>query len=196
MPHRHFTMNELLQQIREGIALQGFAIRHVLPSSSWPAYTYTVGLHQAGTSVPELVISGLSTETRVAWMLELGFQIKGPPPLATQQQMEKALAPGQTLAFPPGGRVFQPGVIYRDLADNGLPACFGVVLPQSYEASFGQALAFHGTSAFPVLQMIWSDTRGTFPWEPSFEQRFQGQQQLLCDPSRFLPLKKETDTPS
>jgi hypothetical protein len=123
-------------------------------------------------------------------------KIKGPPPLATQQQMEKALAPGQTLAFPPGGRVFQPGVIYRDLADNGLPACFGVVLPQSYEASFGQALAFHGTSAFPVLQMIWSDTRGTFPWEPSFEQRFQGQQQLLCDPSRFLPLKEETDTPS
>src|SRR2546425_812633 len=101
MPHRHFTMNELLQQIREGIALQGFAIRHVLPSGSSPAYTYTVGLHQAGTSVPELVISGLSTETRVAWMLELGFQIKGPPPLATQQQMEKALAPGQTLTFPP-----------------------------------------------------------------------------------------------
>src|SRR5690242_13625533 len=83
-PHRHFSMDALQQQIREGITLQGFAIRHVLSSGKEPEYSYSVGLHVPGSIRPELFISGLSVHTRIAWLLELGFRIQGPPPLATR----------------------------------------------------------------------------------------------------------------
>lgn len=189
--HRHVSMDQLQREIQEGIALQGFAIRHVAPFGDEPEFTYTVGLHTPGSTTPELFMSGLSRETRVQWMLHLGFLLQGPPPLKTQQQMAKAQGvPLEELAFPKGGQVFQPGVRYPDLAGNGLPTCFGEVDLHYYEDYFGQALVFHGTSAVPVLQAVWPDTQGHFPFEPSFERRFQGKQRVLFDPQRYLPLRE------
>ena len=191
MHHHHFSMDQLQEQIREGIALQGFAIRHVVRLRNEPEFTYTVGLHKPGSDIPELFLSALSRQTRIDWMLHLGFLIQGPPPLRTRQQM--ALAQGvplEALAFPPGGRRFQPGVRYHDLAANDLPSCFCEVEQQYYEDYFGQAIVFHGTETFPVLQLVWSDTRGHFPFEPHFERRFKGKQRLLFDPQRYLPLKE------
>jgi hypothetical protein len=188
--HRHVSMDQLQREIQEGIALQGFAIRHVISPATEPEFTYTVGLHLPGSTRPELFMSGLSRETRVEWMLHLGFLIQGPPPLATQQQMARAQGvPLEKLAFPKGGQVFQPGVRYPDLAGNGLPSCFGEVEQRYYEAYFGQAMVFHGTQAFPVLQVVWPDTQGRFPFEQHFERRFQHMQRVLFDPQRYLPLK-------
>jgi len=191
--HQHASMEELQRQIQEGKDLQGFAIRHVAPAHE-PEFTYTVGLHTPGSSTPELFMSGLSRETRVHWMLHLGFLIQGPPPLHVQLRMAQAkLVPVEALTFPPGGQVFLPGVRYPDLAGNALPTCFGEVDQQYYEHYFGQALVFHGTPNFPVLQVVWPDTRGHFPFEQGFEPRFRNKQHLLFDPQRFLPLRDEED---
>lgn len=73
--HRHLSMDALQREILHGIAFQGFAIRHVEPSGNEPEFTYTVGLHTPGSMKPELFMSGLSRETRVHWMLHLGFLI-------------------------------------------------------------------------------------------------------------------------
>jgi hypothetical protein len=190
-PDRYGAMAVLQKEIREGIALQGFAVRNVMASRTEPEWTYTVGLHVPGSTRPELFMSGLSLETRVQWMLSLGFLIQGPPPLAAQRQMALAQGvPVEALVFPPGGQVFQPGVRYPDLAGSGLPTCFGEVEQRQYEAYFGQALVFHKTAAFPVLQVVWPDTQGHFPFEAGFERRFQGKQRLLFDPERFLPLRE------
>jgi hypothetical protein len=159
-PHRHVSMAALQKEIQEGIALQGFAIRHVV-SPDEPEFTYTVGLHLPGSTRPELFMSGLSRETRVQWMIHLGFLIQGAPPLETLQRMAVARrVPVESLTFPVGGQVFQPGVRYPDLAGNGLTTCFGEVDKRYYEDYFGQALVFHKTAAFPVLQVVWSDTQG------------------------------------
>ena len=188
---RHVSTAVLQGQIREGIALQGFAIRHVISSSTEPEFTYTVGLHLPGSTRPELFLSGLARETRVHWMLHLGFLIQGPPPLETQRQMALAQSvPVGSLTFPVGGQVFQPGMRYLDLEGSGLSTCFGEVDPKHYEGYFGQALVYHKTSAFPVLQVVWSDTQGHFPFEPAFERRFQEKQRLLFDPRRYLPLSE------
>jgi hypothetical protein len=190
-PHRHVSMAVLQKEIQEGIALQGFAIRHVLPSNTESEFTYTVGLHLPGSPRPELFMSGLSRETRAQWMLHLGFLIQGPPPLATQREMALAQGvPVESLTFPVGGLVFQTGIRYPDLAGNGLPTCFGEVDQHYYEDYFGQALVFHKTAAFPVLQVVWPDTHGHFPFEPAFERCFQGKQHLLFDPQRYLPLRE------
>ena len=182
----HIPQHEQQRQIREGIALQGFALRHVLASESEPAFSYTVGLHTPGSTTPELLISGLKIETRVAWLLDLGFRIQGPPKLSARQQMARAHGvPLRSLVFPSGGEVFVPGKRYCNLAGAGLPTLFATVAPEHYDAHLGQAIVFHRTSAFPVLQVVWPDTCGSFPWEDLFEQRFQGRQRLLFEPSRL-----------
>ncbi|MBA2396171.1 MAG: DUF4262 domain-containing protein [Ktedonobacteraceae bacterium] len=189
--HRHVSMTTLQREIREGIALQGFAIRHVSTSNTEPEFTYTVGLHLPGSSRPELFMSGLSREIRVQWMLHLGFLIQGPPPEKARKQMTNVQGvSAEASAYPEGGRVFQPGVRYLDLTGNGLPTCLGEVDQHYYEDYFGQALVFHSPSAFPVLQIVWPDTRGRFPFEASFERRFLKMQHLLFDPQRYLPLRE------
>src|SRR5690242_1760705 len=103
----HVPMSLLQQHIRESIRLQGFAIRHVLASPQEPAFSYTVGLHRPGSRRPEIVISGLSPQTRVDWLLDIGFRIQGPPPLATCRQMARAQGVRlQDLRFPAGGSEF------------------------------------------------------------------------------------------
>lgn len=186
--HTHVPMHKLQEQIREAIALQGFAIRHVLASEREPAFSYTVGLHTPGSQKPEVVISGLKTEIRVAWLLDIGFRIQGPPPLETRQQMAQAQGVSlEALVFPPGGAVFQPGKRYYDLAMHDLPTVFAEVGPEGIESHLGQAVVFHHTQTFPVLQLVWSDPHGFFPWEEAFDPRFRSKQQLLFDPQRLLP---------
>jgi hypothetical protein len=189
--HRHFSPSELLKQIQEGIALQGFALRHVLASENMPAFSYTVGLHVPGSQKPELFLSGLSIPFCVHWLLDLGFRVQGPPPLATRQRMAREQhVPLETLVFPPEGQLFLPGVRYNDLAGNDLPLCFGEVERRFSDEFFGQAIAFHRTRDFPVLQIVWTDRQGRFPWDDGFEPRFEGKQRLLFDPQRYLPLHR------
>ncbi len=184
--HTHISQHDSQRQIRDAIAWQGFALRHVLASAKQPAFSYTVGLHTPGSAKPELFISGLQTATRVAWLLALGFEIAGPPPLATRQQMARAQGvPPEALPFPAGGRVFQPGTRYPDLAGKDLSTFFAEVDPKHFEAFFGQALVFHGSHTFPILQILWPDTHGVFPWEPSFDEQWRPKQQLLYEPQRF-----------
>lgn len=191
MHHRHLSMAALQREIEEGIALQGFAIRHVVPLDGEPEFTYTVGLHAKGGSRPELFMSGLSRLTRVQWMLHLGFLLQGPPPADALLRLAHARRVAvEALAFPAGGRVFQPGVRYLDLSDTGLPTCFGEVERQHYEAYFGQAIVFHWTADFPVLQVVWPDPQGYLPWDHPAEPTYQHRQRLLFDPQRLLPLRE------
>lgn len=187
----HFSMEELREQIRQDIARQSFSIRHVLSDGVYPPFTYTVGLHQPGTPFPELFISGLSMLTRVHFMLLLGFMMKGPPSRSIQRRIAREQGVGvDALSFPPGGVPFEPGRRYRGFAADGLPMCFGPVEKQLYDKLLGQAVVFHGQADFPVLQMIWSDTRGRFPWNAHYQRGTRFHQQILFDPQPFLPLKE------
>ena len=199
MPHhdpyqhqcRHYSMEQLQQQIRQDIGRQTFSIRHVLSDGVHPEFTYTVGLHGPDSPFPELFMSGLRVETRVGFMLSLGFTMKGPPPLEVRQKMawDNSVSVAD-LTFPPGGVVFEPGKMYREYSDNELPMCFGQVEQRYYEDLLGQAVVFHGHAAFPALQMVWSDRAGHFPWDQDYDPRPRFKQQLLFDPRQYLPLKE------
>ncbi len=191
--NKHQIQLQIQHEIRQMVAQQGFAMRHVFdPKRKHPQWSYTVGLTTPRSPAPEVFMSGLSLQARVAWLLDLGYQIKGPPPRATQQRMAHVEGiPRESLHFPAGGRQFVPGTIYRDVASNGLSACFGVVDHRYYEDFFGQAIVYHGDASFPVLQFVWTDTKNHFPWDAGYEKRFTGQQELLFDPEQYLPLKED-----
>lgn len=187
-PHcAHYSMEELQAQIRDDIARQCFSIRHVLTDGTHPPFTYTVGLHTPGSPVPELFMSGLSMETRVGFMLHLGFLMIGPPPLEMRQRMARENgARVEDLAFPPGGVIFEPGRVYWDYTDNGLPTTFGPVARRHYEDHLGQATVFHNGADFPTLQVVWCDAAGIFPWAPNYSTDRRFKQELLFDPLHML----------
>src|SRR6266566_9678904 len=142
---RHYSMDELQQQIREGIVLQGFAIRHVLSDGIHPPFSYTVGLYEAHAPFPELVISGLSMVTRNGFLLQLGYAMKGPPSPQVRRAMAQELGVRKKdLRIPSGGIRLSPGKIYRQFTGNGLPMCFAQVEQRYYLDLFGQAVVFHG----------------------------------------------------
>lgn len=75
------------------------------------------------------------------------------------------------------GERFEPGVNYTEFS-AGYPAQFIKVHPANYDSWFGQAWGYNG-SDLDVLQMVWTDTKGKFPWEEGFEEKFRDKQVLL-----------------
>lgn len=47
---------------------------------------------------------------------------------------------------------------------------------------FGASDQFHGYVRPPMLQVVWADRGGAFPWEPRFEPGFAGAQPMLWLP--------------
>ncbi len=174
--------------IQDMIAFQGFFIQHVMAHGETPDWSYTIGLAPA----PDLCIGGLSVKGRVAWLLDLGFRVNGPPSVQARTAMAIAQrVPLDQLIFPEGGRCFEPGVLYRDLSEHALPFCFGEVDAHHIPTHFGQASLWYGDDTpCSLLQFVWTDRVGRFPWEPLFEQEFVRQQHLWFDPTRYLPLKE------
>jgi hypothetical protein len=178
------------QGIEEMVRYQGFALFHGRAASGG-GWTHTIGLYDAATGRPELFLCGLTIQLRVHWLLDLGFQWKGPPSReAIEDEARARGVPVTRVWYPPGGRVFEPGRIYR-FAQGDLPGCFGRVDRRYYEEFLWHACAYHGHAEFPVLQYVFSDPSGWFPWQDECEPRTRSAQVLLFDPQQYLPLRDE-----
>jgi Domain of unknown function (DUF4262) len=187
MTHDDHAHHHDQEAIRAMVAYQGFALFHGTAQSG-SGWSHTIGLYDAESHRPELFLCGLTTELRVRWLLDLGLQMKGPPSQEALGDEARALGvPLSRLWYPPGGRVFEPGRIYR-LAQGDLPGCFGRVEPQYYEEFLWHACAYHGRTDFPALQYVWSDPAGWFPWREQCDPRTRRAQVLLFDPQQYLPL--------
>jgi Domain of unknown function (DUF4262) len=46
------------------------------------------------------------------------------------------------------------------------------------------AVDYYATTRFSLLQVVWPDTHGRWPWNPGFEEQFSGTQPLLFDTGR------------
>ncbi len=44
---------------------------------------------------------------------------------------------------------------------------------------------FYNRQTFPLLQCVWPDTTGVWPWEDAASDEFRGKQPLLSDNFRF-----------
>lgn len=178
------------QSIEAMVRYQGFALFHGRAATGG-GWTHTIGLYDQASDRPELFICGLTIELRVGWLLDLGFQMKGPPSQeALGEEARERGIPVAELRYPPGGKVFEPGRIYR-LAQGDLPGCFGRVEPRYYATFLWHACAYHGHANFPALQYVFSDPAGWFPWREECEPRTRRAQVLLFDPQQYLPLLAE-----
>jgi hypothetical protein len=74
-----------------------------------------------------------------------------------------------------GGRKISPGANVPEVFGNG-GAYFFPVGKQHYRDLLGWSRWFYGGDDFPCLQLVWADTKGVFPWQSGFEDRFKGDQ--------------------
>lgn len=122
-----------------------------LPGGS---YCYTVGLWYHWQH-PELVVFGVSDE------------------------LADELLNAATDMIDAGAR-FAADQVVRDLLEI-YPVTFKAVPRTHNEGYFGAACWAHATGDFPVLQLVYPDRQGRYPWQPGAARAFQALQPLLAD---------------
>jgi Domain of unknown function (DUF4262) len=130
----------------------GWAVIGVLEDEEGPGFAYSVGLfHTLGH--PEILLMGLR------------------PPIA-QQLINSA---GERVRT---GERFEAGRRYDGIA-AGFPLAFVEMDRRYYKEYLGYAGWFYRGPDFSVLQCLWPDKQGVFPWEPGYDSRFFELQRVL-----------------
>jgi Domain of unknown function (DUF4262) len=141
------------RKLLDDVAAHGWHHLHIHPERGRdPLWSFTVGL-PATWQHPELVIFGLDMEVC--------------------QQLFEGIVDDVA-----GGRSFAAGDEADDVLE-GYPVRFVAVRPHWYSSFLGYAQWFHESDAgFPVLQLVWPDRDGRWPWDPACSLR-RGTQPLL-----------------
>lgn len=134
------------------VANHGWHLVGVHADREGPGFVYSVGLlHTLGH--PEILIMGLSHSTGAQLINLMGDGIGA-------------------------GQRYEAGQRYYDLA-KGLSLAFVRMNQRYYRDYLGYALWFYRTLDFPVLQCVWPDKTGVFPWEKGYDSRFFQKQRVL-----------------
>jgi hypothetical protein len=145
------------EKIEWMIETDGFAIEVVGPvADSDPpqaGYTYTVNL-PAVVEFPDVVVFGL---TPVAARGLIGL-------------VRDTLASGVEIPV---------GVELVGLLDNELRCCFAPVELTEWAPLFATAQAWYGGDGFAMVQLVYPDRNGFFPYEPGFDQHLRYAQPVI-----------------
>ncbi len=133
------------RQVLRDVAESGCHIVGVLADETGPAYAYSIGLFH-NYDHPEILIFGLDHVLMQNLINSMCEEIQ------------------RGVRFLPGSR--HPDII----ADFDCE--FRTVDPTHYHELLGYAEWFYPDAKFPVIQCIWPDTQGRFPWQPDFEPKF------------------------
>ncbi|MDI2127142.1 DUF4262 domain-containing protein [Yinghuangia seranimata] len=120
-----------------------------------PAFAHTVGIHHT-LRRPELALLGLPVEVMHPLLNDVASGIRDGAPTADGTRVEGLLA-------------------------GGLPLALKQVDAGWYPVLFGSVLHFHRT-AVPVLQVVWTDPAGLFPWDEGFAPKWLAEQPRLWIP--------------
>jgi hypothetical protein len=153
-------LDAIEQKVMADIREHGWHVVGVMPTADTQEFAYSIGVYKS-YGQPELAIFGVPFQYAHAIINDLVIAAKR-------------------------GERFEPGREYPDLLEGArcifVPANHGW-----YEACFGRAIDFYGTLDFPVLQCVWSDPAGHYPWEYDFDPRLTGlQPNLTADPGNVV----------
>lgn len=105
-----------------------------------PLWAFTVGLERSAGH-PELAVSGLPSDFAGELLNGLGFEILGGREISPDDEIESVIR---------GHRIRT-----REVPRS------------SYAARFGTATRFYGGESYRVIQLVWNDSSGAYPGDPS-----------------------------
>jgi hypothetical protein len=138
----------------------GWHLVGINPQPGQPSWVFSVGLWHTFRS-PELSMFGLRMMDMGQWINRAGEQVReGRPP--QPDEVREGVLEGFSIQWRPAHESW-----YHDL--------------------FGYGLWFY-QGWFPVLQMVWPDRHGLFPWEEGCGDRCRLDQPVLWRPAEEHPL--------
>ncbi len=130
-----------MRLIDENIRDHGVHVQAVLATAPGEIpWTYTIGLFREHGH-PEIVISGLPVQTAHSVSNEIARQVAK-------------------------GRRIVDGEVDDRLVNA--PVTFKAVPPELYGDEVGLATKRYGGKTFPLLQLVWPDARGRWPWDAAY----------------------------
>jgi hypothetical protein len=145
-------LNEKDAKLLETLQQWGWFVTKVGAADPEPAFAYSMGLYE-NFKHPEIIIFGL----------ELGMM------------HELINGAGKRIRQ---GRGYKERHRYNDLL-KGYQCEFRKVNPIRYDGLLNYAIWYYNGSRFPVLQLVWPDQTGLFPWEDGFDEHFRKKQLRL-----------------
>ncbi|MER7719627.1 DUF4262 domain-containing protein [Streptomyces flaveolus] len=139
----------------------GWSVVMVPADDEGPGFAYTIGLWHTH-AVPELAMFGLDIQTMHLLLNTLGHKAAAGTPLEPDTECHGVIEDRPVILKP------------ADL--------------RWYREFFGGAISFYRRPPFPVLQAVWPDTDGRFPWQPGTPKQYrQSQPQLWLKPDEHPP---------
>ena len=139
-------------RIRANIDTHGWHVLFV-PDGA-PAFAYSIGF-QPTLRAPEIIVVGLPQQVSHRLINDIGKRIRD-------------------------GLEIEDGGVYSDFIPR-YRCTFRLVPKRHYGNYLGTATRFYSRDDFPVLQLIYPDREGRWPWEEGVSPEFQRIQPVLAD---------------
>lgn len=146
------NITAVLKKVADDIKKFGLAVITVPSDGEVPTLAYSIGLWGARHH-PEIVVFGLPPEVAHTIINDVGRRVKN-------------------------GKRFKDGDVVEKLAN--FPMAFVEVPRDRFEGHLNVALAYYGHGEFTALQLVWPDTQGKFPWQPSYDEKLRRAQPVLA----------------
>jgi len=159
-PKKPDGYNQFSQKFLKTIDEYGWFVMNVAPreGEEGDLWSYSTGLFYHYQH-PEIFILNESNDLRFSMINSIGDRVKA-------------------------GEKFEPGKGYADIIGGGFDVQFRHVHPTHYRDWLNSALWFYDDdeNSFPVLQCIYPDMQGKFPWDAGCEQWAIDQQPIHDQP--------------
>lgn len=139
--------------ITQNIKEHGFHLGVIDGDDYLPAFAFSIGLYKTYNH-PEIIIFGLPQE-----VMQVALNT-----ICEKVQKKNSFSTGQN---------------YDDILSK-YPVQFVEVEKRNYFNYLDYVSYFYdNTNNFPVLQMVWTDQKGNFPWDKNFDENWKFNQPLL-----------------
>ncbi|MEK8028840.1 DUF4262 domain-containing protein [Pseudaquabacterium rugosum] len=149
-------MDEADQKILDDIERFGCSVMHIAAEDDLPPFAFSMGISKT-SSAPEVVVVGLKQPLAHFVVNEYNRRVRA----------GEAFVAGQTSA----------GFI------DGFDVLFDRVHASNYEEYFGYNLWLYEGPNFEVLQIVFPNTSGVWPWDEIADPWFRARQPLLRLPA-------------
>lgn len=148
----------LRETVLENIRKSGFHMTGVFSEHGHPAFTYTAGLETTFTH-PEIVIYGIDPQN-ASHLLHAAVDLIR------------------------DGAAFVSGRQYENIAEN-FPMAFLDISDPIARRNFPVSYQSQPDCRVRIMQMVWPDPNGKFPWQPGYDQEYSALQPILQEDRRY-----------